>query len=289
MTFRKEYIIAAAIIAASLVYLIVRNDSKVNYEIPRFADVKTEEISSVIFSGGGKSLELKKTGNLWTIEPQGFRADESQVNRLLSEAVQLSIVDLISTRDDYARYELDEKAVSVTISTEDGPRKVFRFGKSSSSAIYSYITMDGQEGIYSVRGNLKNVFSLSLDKWRDKQVMNFDPETAAAIEINKEGEVVTLIKTTVTDTPGWSFDGQVLENSDEIQNHMKSLGMLKSTGFINEATGEPIVSMKVTSAEGVHTLQIYEKLDNGYSARSSYVEDPFLIPFYLGDIVIDLV
>jgi hypothetical protein len=93
------------------------------------------------------------------------------VNKLLSESSTISIVDLISDREDYARFELENNsAVTVRISTSEGPVREFLLGKSSSSSVYSYIRLPGQKGVYSVRGNLKNTFKSSMDEWRDKQV-----------------------------------------------------------------------------------------------------------------------
>jgi len=289
MKIKKEYIIVAVIIVLSISYLILRNDSRVNYEVPVFTEIKKNEINAVSILGNGQSVELKKTGDLWTLEPHGYKVDSSQINRLLSEAAELSIVDLITNREDYERYELDDThSIQIKISTKEDTVREFRLGKSSSSAIYSYISLPEEKGVYSVRGNLKNVFSLSLDTWRDKQVMKFDPESAAAIEISRGEQVVQLIHTAVTETPGWSLNGEVLINTDEIQNLVKSLGMLKSTGFIDGTTGEPAIIFNVTTAEQVHTLQVYEKLENGYSARSSYVDDSFLIPVYIGDQLMEL-
>lgn len=290
MKIKKEYIIAAVIIVLSLTYLIVRSDSKVNYKVPRFTEVVKDEITAISMIDENQSVELRKTGDSWLIEPQGYRADSSQISRLLSEASELTVVDLITNREDYERYELDDsKAINIKISTEEGTQREFALGKSSSSAIYSYIRLPEEKGIYSVRGNLKNVFSLSLDTWRDKQVMSFDPESVGALEINNEGNIVTFTKTTVTETPGWSRDGEILENSSEFDNQIKTLSMLKNTGFLEEENDGPAqVTVKVTLPSGVHTLEVFEKLENGYKAKSSYAEGSFMIPVYVGDMILSL-
>lgn len=290
MKIKKEYIIGALVIAASLSYLILKSDSQVNYEIPRFVSLEKENITSVIINKGRESIELKKLGENWSVEPQGFPADMSQINRLLSESETLSLVDLISSREDYTRYELDDdQALSVSINGQEGPLREFKTGKSSSSAIYTYIRLPGIQGVYSVRGNLKNVFSLSVEKWRDKEVLSFDSQSVGAFEVNKEGQITRFAKTTVTETPGWSRDGVVLENSSEMDNHMRTLGMLKTTGYLEgEISGNPQAEVKVTTPSGVHTLQIFEKRDKGYGAKSSYAEGSFLIPFYIGDMILGL-
>ncbi len=290
MKIKKQYIIAVFFIIASLIYLLVRNDSQVNYEIPRFAGLDKDEITAISMISKNQSLELKKQGETWTIEPEGHKADMSQVNRLLSESVNLSIVDLISSREDYSRYELsDEKGLSVSISTAEGPARKFKLGKSSSTAIYTYIRLPQQQGIYSVQGNLKNVFSLTVDKWRDKQVLDFDSLSAGALEVSQRGESITFIKTTVTETPGWSRDGEVIENSSEMDNNMKTLSMLKTTGYLEgDISGPAQVEIKITTPSGVHTLQIFEKLEKGYGAKSSDVDGSFLIPVYIGDMIIKL-
>lgn len=290
MKIKKEYIIALVFIILSLIYLLLRNDSQVNYAIPPFADLNKDEITVVSMISGNETVELKKTGDTWRINPQGYKADISQINRLLSESANLSIVDLISSREDYSRYELnDEKGLSVSISTDEGLVRKFTLGKSSSTAIYTYIRLPEKQGVYSVQGNLKNVFSLSVDKWRDQQVLNFDSTSAGALELNRGERSRTYIKTAVSETPQWSLDGAILENSSEMDNHLKTLGMLKTTGYLNEdIIGDPQASVKVTTPSGEHTLEIYGKQDKGYGARSSYVDGAFLIPFYIGDMILKL-
>lgn len=289
MKIKKEYIIAAVIIAASVLYLVFQKDSRVNYEVPRFAEIERENITSVKISGSGESLNLKKEGEQWKLYPGAYKADSSQINQLLAEAVNLSIVDLISSRDDYSRYELDEEnALHVVISADNEPVKEFMLGKTSDSRVYSYISLPGTKGIYSVRGDVKSRFPLSADLWRDKQVLNFNPEEVTSIEISREGETVILARSTVTETPGWTKNGSVMENPAEIQSNLESLGRLKCSEFLDSAEGEPMVSIRITAGSSIHSAEIYEKLDNGYSARSSFSEDPFLIPVYLGDMLLEM-
>jgi len=290
MKIKKEYIAAAIIIALSVVYLLIRSDSKVNYEIPSFSQVEKDTVVSVTMRGPEGTIELKKENDGWMLSPQGYRASESEVSRLVSESVDLAIVDLISPRDDYSRYELDdEKALSVQIMTAEGKVRDFLIGKISSSSIYSYIRLPDRKGVYSVRGNLKNLFSLSQDKWRDRQVLSFIADEAASVELVKGDETVLFTKSIVSDPPQWSREGELMENSQEMDNHMKTLGMLKTTGFLKEMpAGALQAALKVTTSSGVYTLEIYGKQEKGYAARSTDVEDPFLIPFYIGDMILEL-
>lgn len=290
MKIRKEYIAAAIIIVASVLYLFFRSDSRMNYEIPQLSAVEKGDIISVSMEGPDGKIQLKKEGENWKLSPQDKRASESEVNRLLSELSTLSIVDLISPRDDYARYELDdEKAVSLKASSKDGTVRELKIGKTSSTSIYTYVRLPDRKGVYSVRGNLKSVFSLSTDKWRDKQVLKFNPDEAASVEIVKNDETITLTKASGTENPGWSRDGEVLENSDEMDNHMKTLAMLKTSAFLeNEPEGEAQATVTITTSSGAQILNIFEKGEKGYIARSSYVDEPFLLPFYIGDMILKL-
>lgn len=290
MKLRKEYIIAAVLIAASVLYLVFRNDSRVNYEIPRFSALEKDNITSVSVSGSDGSIELKKENGDWVISPGGYRVSASEMNRLLSEIDTLSIVDLISPREDYSRYELDDvKGITIKVSTADGTVRDFVAGKTSSSSIYTYIRLADRKGVYSVRGNLKSVFSTSQDKWRDKQILNFNADEAAAIGIDKGGEKIMFNRTLGTETPGWSRDGVPLDNSAEIDSDLKTLGMLKTTGFLDEElSGEPQAVLHITTSSVTQTLEIYDKRDKGYAAKSSYGEQPFLIPVYVGDMILGL-
>jgi hypothetical protein len=287
MKINKGYLIAGIIIALSVVYLLLRSDAKINYEIPRFTSFEKDDIVSVSISGPDGDLELKKSGDSWIIEPRGDFADVSLVNNLLSQSSDLSIVDLISPGEDYRRYELDDSsALSVSLFTKDGPVREFLLGKSSATSIYSYIRLKEKKGVYSVRGNLKSTFISAPDKWRDKQVLSFDPDSVVSIEIQKDGNTVLLSSKSEDETRKWYSGGVSLDNSDDIEVHVKSLSKLKCLSYLDDSSPDPLASVKITTAGGVHTLDLLEKLDQGYSARTSYVNDPFMIPLYMGDMIL---
>jgi hypothetical protein len=294
MKIKKEYIISAVIIIASILYLLLRSDTKIHYEVPSLPSLEKEAVTGVALQGPEGSVELEKNNGIWTIQPKGYRASESQVQQLISEAAGLSIRDLISPREDYDRYDLkDQASVKVTLSTEGGTAREFFIGKSSPSGSYSYIRLPDRTGIYSAPGNLRPVFSKAEEKWRDHQVMDFSPGEAESIEITGGNNSVELTKIEGEDgeTPVWSRDGKTkAEDSEEIRNQVSVLSRLNATEFLEtQETGQPQATVIITTSSGVHDLMVFDKEEQGYRARSSYAEGDFLIPAYSGDQILGLI
>jgi len=288
MKIKKEYVILPVIIVLALIYLIFQKDSKMNYQVPRFNPMGKEDIQKIIIKNNAENVELKKEEDSWFLLPERHKADMNQINKVLSEAETIAIQDLISERDDYERYDLDdESAVTVSIFDSEGINHEFILGKTASNRVYSYIRLKNKKGVYSVNGDLRSLFSTSDVKWRDKQVMSFKPESINEIEIIRGNEKIRLKLEGEGDESQWILNGKAYENSDEIKSRVESFSRLKCTGFVDSAPGDPMVTIHL-KGEDVYSIDLLEKQDTGYSAVSSYTEDPFLIPLYLGDDMLEL-
>ena len=288
MKVRKEYIILLLLILLSLVYLFVKKDFKIHYDVPQLDALEREEIEKMTIEDSTNSVELKKEGDSWIFLPEGYRADLTQINSLLGEVTNLSLMDLISKRNNYDRYELDEKkALTVSVYTQEGPVLEFLLGKSSSNNIYSYIRLKDRDGIYSVQGNLKPIFTPSVDKWRDKQVVSFDPQSIREIEVLRDDERKKFVLTGEGDQASWTEEETPLENSDEIKDRIKAVSILKTTAYLEEVSGKPLLEVRF-KGDASHSITIFEKLEDGYSAQSSYSDYPFILPSYMADDILDL-
>ena len=287
MKIRKEYIILSLIILVSVIYIVGQKDSKINYEVPRFEVLKKADIQKIIMKNNLTTLELKKEGDSWIILPEGYKADSSQINRLLSESASLTIMDLISDRENYDRYNLDEEnAQTVSIFDKEGLRREFLLGKTASGGVYSYISIKETSGVYSVSGDLKSIFDLNRDKMRDKQVLSFAPGSIKEMEILKDKTRSLLKLKGEGEESVWTLDGNDLDNTTEIKNRVETLSRLKCTGFIESQNMDPLVTIRLIGEE-IYTVDLFEKQEKGYTAVSSLSQDPFLIPIYLGDDLVD--
>ncbi|OQY34778.1 MAG: hypothetical protein B6241_03610 [Spirochaetaceae bacterium 4572_59] len=287
MKIKKEYLIGLILLAASALYLVLQNDSKINYKTPQLAEINKDEVTSIEIQGKEKTIELNRNNKMWTIGKEEYRADSGKVSQLITEVAEMSIVDLISLRDDYARYELDDAhAVSVKVHATDTKRD-FLLGKSSSS-IYSYIRIPDIPGIFSVKGDLKSRFSLDSDFWRDKHVLKFNPETVSSLVLEKEGVIKAFRRDSDKSDTEWTMNDEPLPEDQDIKSRIKQLSTMSCSGFQDKAEGNPLITVKIQTEEGLNTLQIFEKQEKGYLATSSYAQTPFLLPENTGDSLLKL-
>lgn len=288
MKIRKEYIILPLIILAALIYLLLQNNSKMNYKVPLFEPLVKSDVQKITIKNNSEIVELQKEGDSWIMLPEKYKADTGQVNSILSSASSISIHDLISERDDYSRYELDdENGVTVSLYNQSEVLREFVIGKSDTSGVYSYIRLKENKGVYSVSGSLTGVFKTTVEKLRDKQVLSFNPDTINEIEITMNDKLLLFKSAGEGEDQQWSLGDAVYDDSEVIENRIKSLSSLKCMEYLESGIGDPMVTISL-KGDSIHKIDILKKEEKGYSAVSSDSKDPFLIPFYLGDEMIAL-
>ena len=288
MKVKKEYILAALLIAASLVYLMVHKDSRINYRLPELAGLDQSAVTTITIKRSDETLELTRDQEIWWLEGRKYKADQMLVQSLLNSS-DFIIQDLITEREDYDRYDLQpESALQVILSSENGTLREFFVGKKSSSGIYTYIRLPGEKGIFSVQKDLTSKVKLPIQDWRSRQVMDFAADEATKIEISGS-EVISLEKIMKDDETFWTRnDETAVGDSKEIEQQLSALSTLKAVGFpeSGNTAAPPEATVTVTTHSGVHELMILEKQEAGYSVRSSDEPGDFIIPVTAGDAIL---
>lgn len=255
------YIVSGLIILLSL-YIIFRDNKNLNYDIPRLEKFNKEDITKIQF----KDMALKKVDGLWFL-PSGYEALESKVERLLSDATAIELIDMISDSKDYSRFQLDSPDVLAIFKNDERLLELL-VGGSSSTGNYTYVKLPGRDEIYSVRGSIDNTFNKSELDLRNKTVFTVNSEKVKEIKITKDSE--TLSKT-----------GEALVPVTDL---IKSV---EATSFDDLDRSNEILNIEVIG-DTIKTLTIFEKVDNEYPALSSEVSYPFTLPSWSVDRLLEI-
>ena len=195
MKAKKEYLILIVIIIALGLYLVFRSPDRTQYELPQLPNVETAEITKIEVSKGDKSVVLKKEGDDWTIQPEGYPADGDKVKRMLEAVEQLAVTALVSESKSYSLYDLDDdKKITVKAWSGDKLQREFDLGKAASSFRHTFVRLAGDDRVYHGLGNFRGKFDQTIDNLRNKTVLSFDQEEIEGIRLTQEKEDMTFVR-----------------------------------------------------------------------------------------------
>lgn len=196
MTFKKEYLILAAIIAALAAYLHQRSSDRTHYTLPAPPALTAADITKVQISGLGKTQTLVRKENRWVTDPQGFPADPKRVAEMLETLAGLRLTALVAESKNYARYELDpEHAVGVKAWQGEALKRDIEIGKAAPSFRHTFVKIAGDERVFHAADNFRFRFESGLDEMRDKTVFSFDRKELQEIRIAKGEASATFTRT----------------------------------------------------------------------------------------------
>ncbi len=193
---KKEYIILIILIIGLIAYLGLKKDNQVHYELPTIPQVDTTRIDRVEISKADRLVVLNKGENGWTVTDKKFSANPEDIEQMIGTLKAIKLSALVSEAKDLARYELnDTHAVKVKALAGKESVRSFVIGKTAPSHNHTFIYLDDKDRtVYQANGNFKSQFDKESADFRDKKVLEFDPAGVKKVTLEKQGQIVTLIK-----------------------------------------------------------------------------------------------
>ncbi|MDD4272836.1 MAG: DUF4340 domain-containing protein [Desulfobacter postgatei] len=193
---KKEYIILIILIIGLIAYLGLKKDNQVHYELPTIPQVDTTRIDRVEISKADRLVVLTKGENGWTVTDKKFSANPEDIEQMIGTLKAIKLSALVSEAKDLARYELnDTHAVKVKALAGKEAVRSFVIGKTAPSHNHTFIYLDDKDRtVYQANGNFKSQFDKESADFRDKKVLEFDAAGVNKLTLEKQGQIVTLIK-----------------------------------------------------------------------------------------------
>lgn len=193
---KKEYIILIILIIGLIAYLGLKKDNQVHYELPTIPQMDTTRIDRVEISKADRLVVLNKGENGWTVTDKKFSANPEDIEQMIGTLKAIKLSALVSEAKDLARYELnDTHAVKVKALAGKEAVRSFVIGKTAPSQNHTFIYLDDKDRtVYQANGNFKSQFDKESADFRDKKVLEFDPAGVKKVTLEKQGQIVTLIK-----------------------------------------------------------------------------------------------
>jgi len=274
---KKEIILIACLGLLALVYLFMRNDGRIGYELPEWKTVESDKISSLSYGRERDLNTLDHSGDLWLL-PGGEKADPDRMRRITDVLGELTILDKLSDREDYSRYKLDDsEATKLEIVIGDETREIF-FGKQAAGG-GTYVRFPGMTGVYSVNRDLTTLFPADPMELRDREVLSFDAAALQSLSLTRGDKTVSLKKT----DGKWFRDGAEADEKDPLVQMLPALTSLKCARFLDEAAaGDVLLELRLIGEKN-QTLYVYDATDDGYRAASSDADGMFILSKYIVD------
>ena len=311
MKMRKEAIILGIVIAVLSLYLIFNKSDRSLYELPDLKPILPSKISKLTLdSSEGSIVFIRKAGG-WTINEEAYPGDETNIKRVTDMVANLTLTTLISESKNYGRYDLDpEHAITVKAWEGDKLVREFDVGKAASSHRHTFVKLVGDHRVYQAQEGFRNRIQGNADMFRDKTVMSFETGQIEQVQVSKMDVRAIFSKTpplpVASETPAdgdvpevksansvWRNAAGEIVKENKITKLIDDFSSLKCRAFVYDRQKadftDPIATITFKGAQE-YTLQIFEPLEKDASefpAISSQNDDPFLVPKWQADQVIN--
>lgn len=250
------------------------------------SDVKTIELQR---AGEAATLLTKDDAGKWSITaPTGLVADSTAIATLSGSVTALASDRVIDENlADLAAYGLEPPVLSVKLTMKDGKSHRLRLGGATPDKSSVYASVDGDKRLFGMATFNKDGLDKGARDLREKHLLSFDTDQLSRVELNvsgkgplefsRAGDVWQILKPRPLRADGLAVD-ELIRQLKDAEMDTAADDKQAATAF---TAGKPHATAKVTTPNGVQTLEV-RKSGNDYYARSSAVAGAFKVTPVLG-------
>jgi hypothetical protein len=190
----SKRVVVSLIIIAVLLLLLVIGKRRKTVDVP---EIKKWEgtAEEILISKGDSRVRIFKKNGKWVLNEQEYLADKTAVEKLEKKINEIKVIDLISEKPHYGRYDLDDEKAIRVIATKDGvPQRDLRIGKKSSTGMQTYVKFSDRPEIYLISGKLTDDFGKKVSDLRDKVIFKVVKSGIESLRLTYKGEKLTFLK-----------------------------------------------------------------------------------------------
>ena len=178
-----------------------------------------DSLQSIMFRNDNGSFSLKKIQGQWKItDPLYTEADETTLNSMLSSLLNAEKDKEFSIApEELSDYGLDNRAVLVTVETNQGEKESIRMGDNTPVGSFVFST-ESDSQVFTINQSVKNNFTKKLFDIRDKKILHFKRADVQQIILHNPFGKFDFEKASATD---WN-----LRNINRLADNTKISGLL---------------------------------------------------------------
>lgn len=282
---KKEYLIPILLILLFTAYLFLHKENKDAYTLPEIRKIDTTQVTGLVLEKKEGTVQFTRKDKQWVLTDKAYPADSALVELMLDGLRTLKLSALVSEKQDFKRYELDnENRILVRAMKGEDPVLEFSIGKTAPTQNHTFVMIKDDKNIYHAAGNLKSHFDKTVEDFRDKKVLEFKEASLKQVTLEKDGKSIILIareekKDKEQPVVSWAAEGGAKIDTQVVSTLLSSLSFLKCQKFLDSPTKAELEKTAplckiILEIEGGLELILFngEKEDhvNGISSMNDY-------------------
>lgn len=173
------------------------------------AAIAKDDISTLTFQAGDKTLTFIKDGDNWKLDGQDdFPVDAEKVNSNVSILASIKADRTLTDVTDLSEYGLDDPVNVIEVVKTDGSTEKIAIGNKNGSTGNTYIYLnDDTSTVYTTSIDLGNTFSSGIYNYAEgENYPNITASTITKISVEKDSNSYTLSNDAKSST-GWYVQG----------------------------------------------------------------------------------
>ena len=291
MRLKKEYIVLFLVIAALVLYITLRKENRIQYDIPELAELSPDSITKIVINGDGKETALIKDKDQWLIGTDKYLADAYKIEKMINFLVKPVLITVVSDSKDYMRYGLDSKnRIIVKAFSGDKAQRSVDIGYQADIRDYTFLKLEDDYRVYHAKEDLRDIFSTDIDDIRDKTVLSFKVDEIDDVQLLKDGKESYFNRKKVpsdgeenkNETYQWETgDGKMIDDAS-MNSLLDDLLKIKCSNYLydikKDELGDPEYVIKVTG-KNTHLITVFpKKEEDDYTCSSS--DNPSIFKLY---------
>jgi len=187
MNNKKLVYLGVIFIILLAVFFVSRISDKTVRKTELLLPIDTSKVSQIrIVSPENGEIVFAKENELWRIkQPLDFPAELRNVQKMLEKLLEMKIESIVSTRKaSQAEYETsDSAAVYAEFKAGDKLLGAFYMGKFAGTRRHTYFRRPKSDETLMVKGNYEYFFDRKLKDWRNKMILELNPEGIESFKI----------------------------------------------------------------------------------------------------------
>jgi len=208
-----------------------RDDAETAFVLP---SLEATDVDTVVIASPSDTVVLARSGADWTVN--GFEASSPELNSFFQALSDSSEAELVSTGATvHQRMEVDAGSAT-RIRFVDGLSTVadVLFGKSGRRYNSRYVRSNESDFVYLYVGEVSRFVNRSVNDWRNKQVLDLQPDVIQLVAVQRGDERYTLVR----DDAGWRFSTGLEADSAGVSRMLSQYGPFDATGFADSAQAD---------------------------------------------------
>ena len=225
-----------------ILFIISKTTDQSVQQVRPLVEIDTTKIDMIhiVSPDNGEITMIIKDG-IWKLQdPIEFPAEQRNITGMLQKFDEMQIESVASSRkDSYEEYEVDD-STGVYAEFKQGDKLLasFYLGKQASTRRHTYFRLPGEDEVYMVQGSYKYQFNRKLADWRNKVILELQPEGIESVKTIFPDHYYTLA---LRDTVWYCDDGK-----KEFEAYVKSvdptlnyISRLRAADFYDPAEKAP--------------------------------------------------